>query len=596
MKDQICDMIREALASLGDTVPPEARDVTPTIERTRDSSHGDFASNIALVLAKRVGKPPREFAALLVAALPASPLVERTEIAGPGFINFFMTSDATERTLLDVLEAGEHYGRSEGGKGTRVLVEFVSANPTGPLHVGHGRGAAYGDSVAALLEATGHDVHREYYVNDAGRQMDILAASTWLRYLELCGEALRFPSNGYRGGYVIDMAKSLQEACGEALHRPATAVMSDLPKDTLGDGEAASAEAGEDGDKEAHIDALIGRARSLLGADGYRQVFRLALDIMLDDIRDDLGEFGVEFDEWFSEQRLADEALVQRALDRLKDNDELYQKDGATWFRATRYGDDKDRVVVRDNGQTTYIASDIAYHLNKRERGFDILLDVLGADHHGYVARVRAGLAAMGEPADSLDVQLLQFVALYEGQKKIAMGTRGGKFVTLRELRRDVGNDVARFFYIMRSHDQHLDFDLELARTQSDDNPVHYVQYAHARMCSIFRQLEEQGLSWDEAGASAHVDQLNTDHERALIATLGRFPEVVARGADKRAPQVIANYLRDLARDFHGFYNACKVLVDDPSLRDARLVLVAATRQVVANGLTLLGVSAPQSM
>ena len=584
MKTQIETLVSQALKSLaGAALPAEVAEVEPRIERTRDPRHGDFACNVAMTLAKPARKNPREIAGLIQAALPPSDLVEATDIAGPGFINFRLSARAFQHEVAAIQEQGAVYGHNDAGAGQSVIVEFVSANPTGPLHVGHGRGAAYGDSVAKLLEACGYRVHREYYVNDAGRQMDILAASIWLRYLELTGDRLDFPSNGYRGGYIREIADTLLSKVGDRLHRPTAAVFEHVPADA------------PSGDKETHIDALVANMRRLLGED-YRTVLDAGLDSILSDIRADLEDFGVTFDEWFSERSLADSGLVQTAIERLQRDDRAYTKDGALWFRAMDLGDEKDRVVVRDNGQSTYIASDIAYHLGKRQRGFDHLLDVLGADHHGYVARVRAGLEAMGEPPDSLEVRLVQFAVLYRGGEKVQMSTRSGEFVTLRELREEVGNDAARLFYVMRSNDQHLDFDLELAKSRTNENPVYYIQYAHARICSVFRQLHDKALEWDTQAGLGELEQLQEDHEQSLMRALGRYPEVIELAAANRAPQTVVNFLRELANEFHTYYNAHTFLVDDAALRDARLSLIAATRQVLRNGLSMVGVSAPESM
>ena len=584
MKTQIESLVARALQSLaGDSLPAEAADSQPRIERTRDPRHGDFACNVAMTLSRAARRNPREIATMIVAALPESNLVSATSIAGPGFINFQLAPRAFQLEVEAIHNQGADYGRNESGAGRSVIVEFVSANPTGPLHVGHGRGAAYGDSVANLLDASGYKVHREYYVNDAGRQMDILAASIWLRYLELGGEAFEFPSNGYRGGYIREIAASLRTSAGDRLHRSAAEVFADVPADAPA------------GDKETHIDGLVGNMRQLLGED-YRSVLDAGLAGILTDIRRDLEDFGVNMDEWFSERSLSDSGLVGTAIEKLKSQDLAYEKDGALWFRATDLGDEKDRVVVRENGLTTYIASDIAYHLGKRQRGFDELLDVLGADHHGYVARVRAGLTAMGEPPESLEVRLVQFAVLYRGGEKVQMSTRSGEFVTLRELREEVGNDAARLFYVMRSNDQHLDFDLELAKSRSNENPVYYIQYAHARICSVFRQLHENGQAWDQNGGLAALDRLQEDHEQSLMRALSRYPEVIELAAVNRAPQTVVNFLRELANEFHTYYNAHTFLVDDAELRNARLMLIAAARQVLRNGLAVVGVSAPESM
>jgi arginyl-tRNA synthetase len=583
LKTQLESLLAEALSALSEQLPSNVTSEV-RIERARDPRHGDFATNAALLLAKPAGMNPRELAERIVALLPASELVESVSIAGPGFINFRLGRRAFEQEIGTILWRGASYGSSEIGAGQRVLVEFVSANPTGPLHVGHGRHAAYGASVANLLKATGHKVHREYYVNDAGRQMDILAASVWLRYLEALGEEFPFPANGYRGGYIQPIADKLVAGEHSRLRRSAAEVFADLPPDA------------PEGDKDEYIDAVVARMRALLGETDYRAVHQLGLDEILADIRADLAEFGVVYDEWFSERSLTDLGLVTECIDRLKTDGHAYEKDGALWFRASALGDEKDRVIVRENGQTTYIASDIAYHLGKRQRGHEHLLDILGADHHGYVARVRAGLEAMGEPGDSLEVRLVQFAILYRGGEKVQMSTRSGEFVTLRELRDEVGNDAARLFYVLRSNEQHLDFDLELAKSRSNENPVYYIQYAHARVRSVFRQLVEKGWQWSVEEGVAGLQLLKSDHERVLMATLGRFPEVIELAAANRAPQNVVHYLRELAQDFHTWYNAATFLVDEAPLRSARLALAEATRQVLANGLALVGVSAPESM
>ena len=584
MKSRLKILLREALDTLHrDGVVPRVPGTIP-VERTRDPAHGDFATNLALALAKAAGRKPRELAEALAAALPAAPEVARVEVAGPGFLNFFLAPAAFQAVVREVLEAGRRYGRSELGGGRRVQVEFVSANPTGPLHVGHGRGAAYGAAVADLLSAVGYEVHREYYVNDAGRQMDILATSVWLRYLELCGEEVAFPENGYQGDYVWDIAAALHRENGEAMRKPWDEVARNLPPDAPA------------GDKEAHIDALIHRARTLLRDDQYRLVFDVALNYILDDIREDLEQFGVIYDEWFSERALVDSGAVLKAIERLQKSGHTYEKDGAIWFRSSDFGDEKDRVLVRENGQTTYFASDIAYHMNKLERGFERVIDVWGADHHGYVPRVKAALEALGDDPGRLDVLLVQFAVLYRGGQKVQMSTRSGEFVTLRQLRKEVGTDAARFFYVMRRCEQHLDFDLDLARKQSNDNPVYYVQYAHARVCSVFRQLEEKGLAHHRDRGLAALDRLTESHETELLRELSRFPEVVESAALQHEPHQLAQYLRELATAFHTYYNAHTFIVDDDALRDARLALIDATRQVLANGLELLGVSAPERM
>jgi arginyl-tRNA synthetase len=586
LKHELEQLLLAALARLEGSVLPQLPPAAAVVvERTRDAQHGDFATSLALRLAKAARREPRELAADIVAALPASPLLARAEVAGAGFINFQLSPEAYARELATIHAQGTGYGESRLGRGERVLLEFVSANPTGPLHVGHGRQAAYGASLANILTAAGFDVEREYYINDAGRQTDILAVSTWVRYLELLGEALPFPENGYRGDYVRPLAHELLASEGERLRRPAAAVLEGLPADAPA------------GDKEAYIDALIARARELLGAPGFARVLELSLSEMLADIRSDLAEFGVRFDHWTSERAFAESGAIDHTLAQLERAGRLRRADGALWFCATEFGDEKDRVVVRENGQKTYFASDIAYHLAKRERGFARLIDVLGADHHGYVARVRAGLIALGQPGDCLEVTLIQFVSLFRGAEKIPMGKREAQFVTLRQLRAEVGNDACRFFYLLRSHDQPLDFDLELAKSRSNENPVYYIQYAHARVASVMKQLAARRLSFDRTqGLAAAATRLGGPHEQAVLHELTRYPEVLEQAAVNRAPHTLVHYLRDLANVFHTYYNAEQFIVEDPQLRNARLALVLGVQQVVRNGLTLLGVSAPESM
>ncbi|MGD8589371.1 MAG: arginine--tRNA ligase [Chromatiales bacterium] len=586
MKKQIQQLVSQAVQRLaGDGVIPADAIPTPTIERTRDSKHGDFATNMAMVLAKPARRKPRELAEKLLANLPHALIIERTEIAGPGFINFYLAPAAYHQVVPLILEQGPSYGRSNLGEGKRVQVEFVSANPTGPLHVGHGRGAAYGSVVADLLSAVGFDVHREYYVNDAGRQMDILATSVWLRYLELCDETLTFPSNGYKGDYVWDIAATLHREHGEQYKHSAEEVFEAIPDD-----EPAG------GDKEAHIDALIGRAKQLLEDNRYRFVFELGLNTILDDIRDDLSLFGVDYDQWYSERSLTESGAVNKAIERLRQAGHLYQKDGALWFRSTGFGDEKDRVVERENGQPTYFASDIAYHLDKLERGFERVIDIWGADHHGYVPRVKAALQALGDDPSKLDVLLVQFAILYRGGEKAQMSTRSGEFVTLRQLRKEVGTDAARFFYVMRKCEQHLDFDLDLAKSQSSDNPVYYVQYAHARVCSVLQQAAEKAIDVEPSPGVTNLERLVEPHEQALLVSLSKYPEVVEASALHEEPHQLTHYVRELANDFHTYYNAHKFLIEDKELRDARLKLILATRQVLRNGLNLLGVSTPEKM
>jgi arginyl-tRNA synthetase len=583
LKSSIAELVEQAVTSLPDlTEAPDVTSIKTTVERTRDARHGDFTTNIAMRLAKSQGRKPRDIAQEIIDNIPQSELVDKVDIAGPGFINFHVSGVALHRELANVLRDGKCYGHQEMRPEPKILLEFVSANPTGPLHVGHGRHASYGATLGNVLEAAGYAVDREYYVNDAGRQIDILGVSVWLRLLAQKGVSISFPAAGYRGDYVRQIATGLD-----------TSGIPDVSADDLNDGLPADA---PEGDQDAYIDALIAKGHKLLGIHHFQRIRKQALEAILSDIEDDLAGFGVTFDSWFFEQSLTDDNLISDALIILKERGMLYEKDGATWFRATDYGDEKDRVVVRENGKTTYFASDIAYHSDKRKRGYDHLLDVLGSDHHGYQARVRAGLEAMGYGGDSLEVELMQFVSLYRAGEKQAMSTRSGEFVTLRQLREEVGNDAARFFYVMRSNDQHLDFDLELAKSRSNDNPVYYIQYAHARVASVFRQLREKSLQYDEVSGVANLGLLEELHEKSLMTTLSRFPEIIELAANNRAPQHLVHYLRDLANEFHTYYNAHTFIVDDDDLRNARLALISATRTVVANGLRIIGVSAPDSM
>jgi arginyl-tRNA synthetase len=585
LKEQLRKLITVALSSLhqeGVLINYEADRIQ--VERTRDKRYGDFASNITMILAKEARQNPRDLAGLIVNRLPKHPWIEKIEIAGPGFINFTLTLAASQAVVSQILDQKEAFGCSNLGQGKPIHLEFVSANPTGPLHVGHGRGAAYGDALARLLSTVGYKVHREYYVNDAGRQMDILATSLWIRYLELCGETLPFPTNGYRGNYIRDIAQSLKAEKGDVFHHTAAETLAGLPPDAPA------------GDKEQYIDALIQRAKYLLGESDYQRIFAQGLNTILADICEDLADFGVTYDQWFSERSLTETGTVEQAVERLKDSGHLYQKEGAWWFRATDFGDEKDRVVVRENGQPTYFASDIAYHLNKLERGYPKIIDIWGADHHGYVPRVKSSLQALGVNPQQLEIRLVQFAILYRGKEKVQMSTRSGEFVTLRELRYEVGKDAARFFYVMRSSEQHMDFDLDLAKSQSNENPVYYIQYAHARIASVFRQLEERKLIWNSEQGRSQLERLHESHETALLDHLSRYLETVENAAIQGAPHLLAYYLLDLARDFHIYYNAHIFLVDAPKLRDARLALIAAVQQVIKNGLTLLGVSAPESM
>lgn len=571
----------ELLEQAAHTITSPDTAIRIELTRTKQASHGDYSCNLAMQLAKSLHKNPRDVAGLLIDALPASPYLGKVEIAGAGFINLFLTHTAKQQCVLQVLQRKNAYGNSDFGHSKKIQVEFVSANPTGPLHVGHGRGAAYGASLANVLTAAGFNVSREFYVNDAGRQMDILTLSTWLRYLELNDIHIPFPQNAYQGHYVSAMAQLVHQAHADRyVHQPEL-LLDGLPDSVL---ETVVA-------TDEHLDILICNAKKILGQD-YAYFHNFVLTEQLGDCRNDLMEFGVEFDIWFSEQSLYDNGSVARTIELLEEKKYLYEQDGAIWFRSTDFGDEKDRVVQRENGQYTYFASDIAYHLNKFERGFEQVINIWGADHHGYIPRVKGALQALGLDPEKLEIALVQFAVLYRDGKKAPMSTRSGEFVTLRELREEVGKDAARFFYVMRKSDQHLDFDLDLAKSQSNENPVYYVQYAHARVCSVLAQWDGQTTDLETADTAI----LTSPVELALLQKLIDFPDTVEMAAREYSPHLIAFYLRELASEFHSYYNSTRFLVPEIPLQHARLALIAAIRQVLMNGLTLLGVSAPDKM
>ncbi|MCF6299634.1 MAG: arginine--tRNA ligase [Proteobacteria bacterium] len=565
-------------------------DMPISVDRTRNKEHGDYASNIAMLLAKPLKSKPREIAEKIIEHLTGSQHILKVEIAGPGFINFYLTKTCLLQTVKKILGLKGEYGQCDVGKDKKITVEFVSANPTGPLHVGHGRGAAYGSSLSNILKKCEFDVHTEYYVNDHGRQMDILATSVWLRYLELCGETISFPVNGYKGDYIVDIARKVRQKFGDDFRFSSKHIYEQISADEVKvDDKVVS------GDKEKHIDDLIMRTKELL-EDGFASIFKIALKKILKGIENDLENFNVEYNEWFSEKSLHQSDTIDRALEKLEQGNHLYKKDGALWFNATHFGDEKDRVVVRENGLKTYFASDIAYLLNKFERDFDRSIYVLGADHHGYISRLKAAAKAMGFDADKVEIILVQFAHLFKAGEKLAMSTRSGEFVSLHELVQEVGPDAARFFYVMRSHEQHLDFDMDLAKSQSKDNPVYYIQYAHARICSIFRKLEEQGLQHNKEIGHAAIELLIEEQEIDLISMLTQYPEIIEKSGNNRTVHTLSNYLRELAQLFHSYYNAHKIRIDNENLRNVRLNLCLATRYILADGLELLGSSAPVEM
>ncbi len=554
--------------------------ISDSVERTRDPKHGDFTSNIAMRFAKSLKTNPKDLAKTIVGNLSKEELIQKIEIAGPGFINFYLNDKAFYKELQNIISNVHLYGSNKNINKNKILLEFVSANPTGPLHVGHGRHAAFGATLGNILEATGHDITREYYVNDAGRQMDILCISTIIRLLQQQNINIKMPAAGYQGDYIKTIASSIDEKIKINQKDLKNGIRS---KDS-------------NQNKEKFIDELIEYAKKTLGIEKFNHIRDKSLTLIKLDIKEDLEQFGVSFDSWFSEQDLTKNGSIDKALSKLKKAKLLYKEDGAIWFKAKKFGDEKDRVVIRENQNKTYFTSDIVYHHDKKIRGYSHLIDILGADHHGYIARVKAGLNAMGHDPKDLEVELVQFVSLYRDGEKQAMSTRSGEFVTLRQLREEVGNDAARFFYILRSNEQHLDFDLELAKSKTNENPVYYIQYAHARISSVFHQMEEKSFQYDEKNGIKNLNLLTTKKERELMTTLSKFPEILLLAAKNRAPHNLAQFLRELAHEFHSYYNASVFIVDDQNLRDARMTLIKATQIVVAKGLKIIGVSSPTSM
>ena len=552
MKETVIQGIKAALAaavSAGDLPDGEYPDVL--LEVPPQKEFGDFATNIAMQSARIAHKSPRMIADVILKYLDA-PWLEKAEVAGAGFINFFLKHDIIYDTLCHILEQGKQYGQAPLRAEDTVQVEYVSANPTGPLHVGHGRGAAYGSALVNLLRAAGYNVQSEYYINDAGNQMNNLAASVNARYLELLGKKAEIPENGYHGADIIDTARAIIE---------------------------------QDGDKYLQMDEK-----------DRLEIFKnRAYEEKLKALKRDLESFNVTFDKWFSERTLHPEA-IKKACETLKGNGNMYEKDGALWLKSTAYGDDKDRVVIRDNGVPTYLAADIAYHKNKYERQFKKLINIWGADHHGYVARVKAAMAALGLDPNQLEILLLQMVSLFRNGELVKMSKRTGQAITLNELIEEVGTDAARYFFIMRSLDTQLDFDLDLAKSHSNENPVYYIQYANARIFSIYKQVAENGDVFDMTWKNTKWDKLKEERELALIKKMAAYPEEIRKAAADRAPHRIAHFVYEMAGLFHAFYNNCHIIQSDKELEEARLALVTAVQITIANCLAVLGISAPETM
>ncbi|AJC50334.1 arginine--tRNA ligase [Coxiella endosymbiont of Amblyomma americanum] len=577
--NQVIENLKEK-GIIGSTVFPLFK-----VAYSQKHRYGDFTTNLALVMGKTTGYKPRVLAKEIVNALLPSPYITKVEIAGSGFINFYITESSYQNIISSILGEGTHYAKSQIGLGKSVHIEYVSANPTGPLHVGHGRGAAYGACVSNLLKTVGYKVHQEYYINDSGRQMEILILSVWIRYLQQYEEKTFFlPTGAYQGQYIVDIANKLKNRYGSRFFYPKKEIDNCL-----------SVVTSAKNNPDDYLDIWMSIQKDLLKED-CTTVFDTAVNYILEDIKNDLEEFGVVYDKWFSESQLIKKGLMKETLNLLSQRGYVYEKNDAQWFRSTKFGDEKDRVLIRRNGVPTYFAADIAYHLYKFKQGHDIVIDIFGADHHGYIPRLSAFLHTFGKSSFKLRTLLMQFVILYRGDKKISMSTRSGDFITLRELRNEIGNDAARFFYIIRKPDQHLDFDLELAKSQSSKNPVYYVQYAHARICRIFQKLYESKRKWNCTEGTTNANLLSSSYEKELLVTLFRYSETIKDAAVRQSPHLLAHYLQTLANQFHVYYNAKQFLVQDSKLRNARLNMIAAVRQIIVNGLTLLGVSAPEEM
>ena len=584
IKNDINQLIATAIKQLQKKkIFPTALKYTVLVEKTRHPNNGDYASNIALTLAKQIRQSPACIAKQLVAVLPKHHYVKKISIAHPGFINFVLNDAFYYDAINETLSRGENYGHNMLGQGKTVHLEYISANPTGPLHVGHGRGAVYGSCVANLLRASNFKVHSEYYVNDAGRQMRILAFSIWIRYLQRLGIDVKLPDKAYVGDYILDIAHSIEHNYGDQFsvsYQKYVSLLQQINTDNT----------------ETYLDQCIAACEATLGPKTFDIIFQFGLNAILDDIKNDLNELNVTFDEWFSEQQLLKQGFLNKGITLLKTHGFVYEQDQALWFKASQFGDEKDRVLIRANGQPTYFASDVAYHLYKYEQHYDTIIDIFGADHHGYINRIHGFLKALGKDAEKTIILLVQFAMLYRGKEKISMSTRAGKFITLRELRQEVGLDAARFFYIMRKPEQHLDFDLELAKKRSNENPVYYIQYAHARICSVQENMIKQGKTWNKHIGLTHLNQLNLNDEKNLMKAIAQFPDMVASAARQYAPHQLAHYLQEIAGLFHSYYNATYVLVEQETLRHARLCLIMAVQQVLSNGLKLLGIGAPKSM
>ena len=585
MKNDLIRILETVLKQIGEENGIDFSNKKVSIQENKEKSHGDYASNLAMVIAKDLSQTPREVAEKICSLLPSEEWIEKVNIAGPGFINFYLKKDTHNEILLLIEESGRDFGRNNSGNGERVLIEYVSSNPTGPLHVGHGRGAAFGSVLSELLRCAGYKVDEEYYVNDHGRQMNILTISIWLRYLHQNGQELKFSKKGYQGVYVEQLAKQLAEEKGT--------------KYNLKENESDLLELLEAQETEEDLDRLIGWGKSFL-KENFEEIREFSLREIMSSIKEDLKLFGVNHNLWFNESSMYSNKIdlpdIDKSIKLLSESGFLYEKEEALWFKSTEFGDDKDRVVKRANSDNTYFASDISYHLDKYDRGYDRIINVWGADHHGYLPRVSAAMEALGKSRDKLEVVFIQFANLLRNGEKVSMSTRGGEFIPLIELIEEVSSEAARFFYINRKADQHLDFDLDLAKSQTKDNPLYYIQYAHARICGVFETLKKEGMKLNQELGLDNLNLLNLDQEIEIQKMLLQYPEVISRAAKNSEPHLICYYLKDLSGLFHSYYNSERFLVDDEKLMNSRLFLLKGTKQVISNGLEILGIGAPESM
>ena len=585
MKNDLIRILKTVLKEIGKENGIDFSNKKVSIQENKEKAHGDYASNLAMVIAKDLSKSPREVAEMITSLLPPEEWIERVNIAGPGFINFYLKKDTHNEILLRINEGGKSFGTNNSGNGERVLIEYVSSNPTGPLHVGHGRGAAFGSVLSQLLRIVGYKVDEEYYVNDQGRQMNILTISTWLRYLQLNGQELEFSKKGYQGEYVEQLAKEL--------------LKEERTKYNLKENESELLELLETQETEEDLDKLIKWGKSFL-QENFEEIREFSLRAIMSTIKKDLKLFGVNHNLWFNESSMYFNKVglpdIDKSIKLLDESGFLYEKEEALWFKSTEFGDDKDRVVKRANGDNTYFASDISYHLDKYDRGYKRIINVWGADHHGYLPRVSAAMEALGKNQDTLEVVFIQFANLLRNGEKVSMSTRGGEFIPLMELIEEVSSEAARFFYINRKADQHLDFDLDLAKSQTKDNPLYYIQYAHARICGVFETLKKEGRKLNQDLGLDNLDLLNLDKEIEIQKMLLQYPEVISRAAKHSEPHLICYYLKDLSGLFHSYYNSERFLVDNDKLMNSRLFLLKGTKQVISNGLEILGIDAPQSM